>query len=44
MVIGIWEALGYTEKFLCVFTNAGECSCDTGSYQVSDVRVWKLQC
>jgi hypothetical protein len=31
-------------NFFCVFGNAGECSCVTGLYQVSDVRVWKLQC
>ena len=36
--------LGDTGKFLCGFANARECSCDTGLCQVSDVRVWKLQC
>jgi hypothetical protein len=35
--------LGSQTNFI-VFANAGECSCDTGLYQVSDVRVWKLQC
>ena len=37
-------ALGYADKFLCVFTYAGEYSFDTVLYQVSDARVCKLQC
>ena len=44
MVIGTKASLGYDGKFLCVFTNAGEWTCDTGLYKVSDVREWKLQC
>jgi hypothetical protein len=34
-------SLGKLKNFF-VFTNAGEC--DTGLYQVKEVRVWKLQC
>jgi hypothetical protein len=37
--IGMLAALGYAGKFLCVFTNVGECLCGTGLYQVSDVAV-----
>jgi len=39
-------SLGYADKVLCVcvFKKTVECSCHTGLYKVTNVRVWKLQC